>query len=196
MSDVPKSRRKKSKFQTDTNLADLAVEVQRLSESNFGFSPMRYEREIERYANAHRNAPNVEDQVIARRERLRHFVNIMIPEAQKEINGLVSGAIREFGIANSIFPSDTAAHDEEYKQRRLHMNEAIGYLYATEKHLQMIVRVLPLDVNKFDDLLDRIDEEISMIKGVRQADNRFMKKKGNKKNREERDADMPDVISE
>ena len=183
MSDVPKSRRKTSKFQTDTNLADLAVEVQKLSECNFGFSPMKYEREIERYAHAHRNAPNVDQLVQARRDRLRHFVNIMIPEAQMEINRIVSGAIREFGIANSIFPSETAAHDEEYKQRRFHMNEAIGYCYALEKHLQMIVRVLPLDVNKFDDLLDMIEAEIAMIKGVRQAGNRFMRKKDGKQNK-------------
>ena len=181
MSDVPKSKRKKSKFQADTNLSELAVQLQKLSESNFGFSPAKFEREIERFANAHRNAPNVDEQVQSRRERLRHFVNILIPETQREMNHLLSCAIREFGVANSIFPSDTIAHDEEYKQRRTHMNEAIGYCYAIEKHLQMIVQVLPLDANKFDDLLDAIDAEIELIKGVRQSDNRFMKKKTVKK---------------
>ena len=170
---VPLSNRRLSKFQADKTLQDIAIEVEKLSECNFGFSPRKFDREIERYANAHRNAPNVDELVSEKRGRLRHFVNILIPETQQQVTRIVQNAIMEFGIANSIFPSDTIARDAECVERRIHMDKAIGYCFALEKQLQFMVLVLPIDANRMDRIVELIDTEINLLRGVRQADNRF-----------------------
>lgn len=60
------------------------------------------------------------------------------------------------------------------------MNRAIGACYSLKQELQYVIYTLPTDVNKFTHLAEMIDEEIRLLKGIRQADNRFLRDKKNK----------------
>ena len=65
----------------------------------------------------------------------------------------------------------------EYCERRKHINEAIAGCYVLKQELNYVIRTLPVDINKFKRFSELIDEQIALYKGVRQKDNRFLKKK-------------------
>ena len=57
------------------------------------------------------------------------------------------------------------------------MNEAIGSCYMLKQEIQYIIRTLPVDMNKYERFDESINHQIKLYKGVRQADNRFLKMK-------------------
>ena len=72
-------------------------------------------------------------------------------------------------IANSIYPTCY----EEFVQRRLHQDEAIGQCYRLTQELQYAIETLPVDVNTYLQFGEAIQTEINLIKGWRKADNKF-----------------------
>ncbi len=86
----------------------------------------------------------------------------------------------EFTIGNSIYPSETPAKVMEFCERRKHIDEAIAQCYVLKQELQYIISSLPVNINKYERLAVDIDQQIALYKGVRQSDNRLLKKKPNK----------------
>ena len=52
-----------------------------------------------------------------------------------------------------------------------------GDIYVLKQELLYIIRTLPVDLNKYYHYEKAIDAQISLYKGVRQSDNRFLKNK-------------------
>jgi len=174
---VPKGRQRPSRFEANHHFYKLRREVTTLALLDFGFSEDKYRKTIDWYRECHRSAEDV-DKVVANYEKKcesfnRHFID---RESDKVLD-LISQISYEFTLGNSIYPSDTPAKLVEFVVRRLHMNRAIGLCYALKQEINFVLETLPVNIDKAERFDDAINEQIRLYKGVRQADNRFLKKK-------------------
>ena len=174
---VPKGRQKPSRFEASHHFYKLRREVTTLALLDFGFSEEKYRKTIDWYRECHRSAEDV-DKVVANFEKKcesfnRHFID----RESDKILDLISEISYEFALGNSIYPSDTPAKMVEFIARRHHMNKAIGLCYALKQEINFVLETLPVDLDKAERFDDAINEQIRLYKGVRQADNRFLKKK-------------------
>ena len=87
--------------------------------------------------------------------------------------------------ANSIFICKNP--EMEHGQRRYYLNAAIANCYQLANWMDYARQTLPVDANKYRKYLDRIDREIALLKGVREADNKRLNQiaKGKEKNRKQ-----------
>lgn len=179
---VPKNKRKPSKFDTAHHLLQVRKEVTSLAMNDFAFSETKYEKQIESFRKSLKtNSTNKEEVVQRMKKKKDELISWYLDYEKRKVLDMVSNMTREFTIANSIFPSETEAKVMEYIERRRHLNEAIGECKALKQELQSIFTTLPVNINKFQRFADMIDELIKMMRGVRQADNRFLKHKNKNK---------------
>ena len=177
MSSVPEGRRTQSDFQARHNYFQLRDEVTRLMINDFGFDKEKYDAGIEKYRQAHAKDQNV-DKIVERWKRKSDAFNKWFID--KECDAVLEILRRiesEFTYGNSIYPSDTPARLFEYLERRKHITAAIANCYILKQELQYIIRTLPVDMNKYYHYEKALKTQISLFKGVRQADNRFLKAK-------------------
>ena len=179
---VPLSHRKQSRFEAQHHYYRLRSEVTTLMINDFGFSPEKYEKQIEHYREAHKNVENVDAVVERMKAKSDSFQKWFIDKECDAILEILRKIESEFTFGNSIYPSETPAKIDEYKERRAHITAAIANCYILKQELQYIIRTLPVDLNKYKRFATAIDEQIALYKGVRQSDNRFLRTK-NKKNK-------------
>ncbi len=183
---VPKGKRQQSRFEAQHHFYKLRSEVTALVLNDFGFSEEKYRVKMEHYRAAHLHDANIAD-ICARWERKNEsFKRWYVDEEGRAVIDLMRDIEREFTVGNSIYPSETPAKMLEFLTRRWHMNRAIGLCYSLKQELNYVIRTLPVDINKFERFAVLIDEQIALMKGVRQADNRLINpkpEKGEKKPR-------------
>lgn len=174
---VPKGRRNLSRFEAQHHFFKLRDEVTELMLQDFGFSEKKYRETIDWYRQSHESAEDV-DAVVARFEKkCEAFNKWFIDKECDAIIEILRTIENEFTLANSVFPSDTPAKLAEFIVRRHHMNKAIGSCYMLKQEINYIIRTLPVDINKAERFDEAINKQIKLYKGVRQADNRFLKTK-------------------
>ena len=177
---VPKGRRKESRFEAQHHYYRLRQEITTLMLLDFGFSEEKYRKGIERYREAHKAAPNV-DEVVARYEKkCESFKKWFIDKECDAVLEILRRIECEFTAGNSIYPSETPAKIMEFCERRKHVDEAIAQCYVLKQELNYIIRTLPVDLNKYERFAVEIDKQIALYKGVRQSDNRVLKQKPNR----------------
>ena len=174
---VPKGRRKLSRFEAQHNFFRLRDEVTTLMLLDFGFSEKRYRETIDWYRRSHEAAEDVEDVVARYEKKCEAFNKWFIDKECDAVLEILRTIENEFTLANSVYPSETPAKLAEFITRRHHMNKAIGSCYMLKQELQYIIRTLPVDMNKYERFDEAINHQIKLYKGVRQADNRFLKTK-------------------
>ena len=180
---VPKGRQKPSRFEVSHHFYKLRRETTTLVLLDFGFSEEKYRKAIERYRECHAGTDNV-DEVVARYEKkCETFNRRFIDQEGDRVISLLSEISREFTMGNSVYPSETPAKIVEFVIRRYHMNRAIGLCYALKQEINFIFETLPVNLDKAERFDDAINEQIRLYKGVRQADNRFLKKKEGKEDK-------------
>jgi len=180
MSNVPSSRRRESRFEAEHNFYQLRDTVTQLMINDFGFSPEKYHKQMERYRASHASCPNV-DEVVQRWEKKCEAFNAWFIDKECDaVLDILRKIESEFTFGNSIYPSDTPARMDEYLERRKHIDAAISYCYVLKQELNYIIRILPVDLNKFVRFAEAIDKQVALYKGVRQADNRFLRSKEKK----------------
>lgn len=176
---VPKGKRKQSRFEAHHNFFKLRDEVTILMLMDFGFSEEKYNDRIEKYRQRHEHADNVDEVVAIFQKKNEAFNKWFIDKECEAVLQILRNIESEFTMGNSIYPSDTPAKLIEYIVRRNHINNAIGWCYALKQEIQYVIRTLPVDINKYVKFGEEIDKQISLYKGVRQADNRFLKGRKN-----------------
>lgn len=175
MSSVPLSRRKPSRFEAEHQFYKLRDAVTEFMLLDFGFSQEKYEKMIERYRATHSNCDSV-DEIVARwKKKSDAFYKWYIDKECDAVLKILQNIEAEFTFGNSIYPSETCAKLFEFIERRKHINAAISNCYVLKQELQAIVRALPVDYNKCIRFTEALDKQIALYKGVRQADNRFLK---------------------
>ena len=176
MSGVPQSRREQHDFQATTNLRNIRREITELAIHDFGYDKARLETQLKNFEErvSKLDTDRKAEIIASYREKNESFYADFAEEETKVTRDLLRQAVCEFEIGNSIFPAGQTKI-LEYCERRKRMDIAIGYLKALKQELMYIAETLPGDKNRYEKLNDRIDEEISLIKGVRQSANRFLK---------------------
>ena len=171
MSSVPKGRRKQHDFVATHNLIKLRKTITELAISDFGYDREKFEKKIEEFERWSGNTEAAERM----RARNESYYTDFVEEETKVTRQILRETAAEYEMGNSIFPSgDTTM--EEYKERRLHLNRAIGHLHMLIQEMQYIADILPSDKNRYERLVEEIRQEIRLIKGVRRAANKFIKK--------------------
>ena len=189
MSSVPKSRREKHDFMASHNLREIRRRVTELAVNDFGYDRDRLEEKIRRFEDG-LNVESERKKEIAERMRRKNegYYADFVEEETKATRDILRKVVCEFEIGNSIFPSGDAKF-MEFCEKRRHLDEAIGWLFCLKQELQYIAETLPCDKNRFASLTGdpsdkekggEIEKEISLIKGVRRAANKFLKAEGEK----------------
>ena len=176
MSSVPISRRKPHEFQTPTRLKAIRKKVTELAINDFGYDKERYEKKIKKFEESVVDFARKDEIVKSMRAKNESFYSDFVQEETLVTRDIARKIICEFEIGNSIYPSGEA-RVSEYKERRKHLDEAIGWLYSLKQELQYIAEILPCDKNAYESVTDEIESVIPMVKGVRRAANKFLRKK-------------------
>lgn len=87
------------------------------------------------------------------------------------ITGLLRSLVHNIRRANKIYPTTVA----EFDQRRAYQNNAIGDCEVLLAEFQHLIEVLPIDINKYEETVEKIDTEVELLKGWKKADNRLLK---------------------
>jgi N-acetylglucosamine kinase-like BadF-type ATPase len=177
MSSVPKSKRSPTKFEAEHHFYILRDSITELMLMDFGFSEEKYLAKIEKFKEQHKSAANLDTIVARYKKKCDSFNRWYINEECKAISDMLRKVSIEFSMANSIYPSQSAAKVSEYCQRRCHLNESIAMCYAIKQEIQHVIRTLPVDLNRYKRYDNEINKQILLYKGVRKADNRFLKSK-------------------
>jgi len=180
MNNVPKGQRKVSRFEAEHHFYRLRADVTTLMLLDFGFSEEKYRKSIERYRQTHANAQNVDEVVERYKKKCESFKRWFIDRECDAVLEILRRIGSEFKAGNSIYPSETPAKIMEFCERRKHMDEAVAQCHVLKQELQYIICSLPVNVNRYERLAVDIDMQIALYKGVRQADNRFLKTKKGK----------------
>ena len=172
---VPKGKRKLSRFEAQHNYYKLRDAITELMLLDFGFSEKKYRESIDYYRRSHESAENIDEVVERFEKKCDSFNKWFIDRECDAVLDILRKIQTEFTLGNSIYPSETPAKLAEFITRRKHMNNAIAYCYALKQEINYIIKTLPVDMNKAERFDEAINEEIKLLKGVRQADNRFLK---------------------
>ena len=188
MSNVPKSKRKKTDFETTKTMHQLRADITQMIMLDFGYDPEKYQKMIEKFKVRFQNLPNNEEIVGRMQTKHDSFYSQFIYKETEIILDIWQKIVSEFEMGNTLFPSGVALM-EEYKERRIHFDRCIGYLHSLRLELQFIAETLPVNINKYENIAERIKQLVAMVKGVRQSSNRFLKPKKTKTEKPYGDSD-------
>lgn len=180
VSNVPLSRRKESRFEAQHHFYKLRDSVTELMFYNFGFSEEKYAKKIERYRSMHAANDNVDELTERWEQKSRAMTRWFIDKEKDAVLAILRNIESEFTFGNSIYPSETPAKEDEFRERRKHIDAAIAQCYVLKQEIHYIIRTLPVDLNRYARFADMIDAQVALYKGVRTADNRLLKPKGRK----------------
>lgn len=168
MSNIPKSRRKKSKLETLHIAYRVRKRIVNVLAADFGYKDENMVAAFTKFASKKKESHEQLEEEIT---KARNFYPCFIEDERKEITHLCQGICRHLRMANTIFPRYTS----EWIERRLQMDKAMEYCNALQDELQFITETLPCDKNKYTPFVLEIDELYNKIRALRQADNRFLK---------------------
>ena len=180
MSSVPVSRRKPHGFITPHKLKELRNSVTELAINDFGYDKDRLERKIEKFEATVTNFERKDEIVASMRKKNESFFSNFTEKETDIVLDIVRKIIFEFEVGNSIHPTGEA-RVKEFRERRLHLDMAIGWLCCLKQELQYIAETLPGDKNRYCTTSDNIKELIGMVKGVRRDTNKYLKSRDNYK---------------
>ncbi len=175
MGNVIKSKRKPSQFEASHNLIKVRDEITKLVMEDFGFSVEKANARRDKFLERFKGNSNI-DNLIARYDmRTESFDKWFIQYESETIIKLLQEITNEFVVGNSIYPSETPIRLFEFAERRNHLTKAIALCYVLKSEVEYVIRVLPVDVNKFEHYAEIIDKQILLFKGVKKSDNKLLK---------------------
>ena len=106
--------------------------------------------------------------------KLDYMEQYFLNDERTEILHDARAAHAQLEMANSIYITCR----EEYEERRLYQDKAIGFYMRLIQELRYVVDTLrgKINVNKYDRAIQMIYAEIGLIKKWRQSDNKIKKK--------------------
>ena len=91
-----------------------------------------------------------------------------IEEERKEVMRLARGISAHIRAANTIWPVNM----REFEERRLQLDKALECCNVLQDELNYIAKVLPADKNKYTRIALKLEREFTLIKKMRQSDNK------------------------
>lgn len=103
---------------------------------------------------------------------LEDYPEWIISRFRNNILNILDELLMNITKANSIYP----VYEQEFYERRILQDRAIGNCECLFQEMQHIISVLPTDSNKYMRYVELINKEISLLKGWRKSDNRILKR--------------------
>lgn len=169
---VLKNKRKASQFEVFHHLYKMRRDITELLLRDFGYSYEKADKRFSKRFNGRGYADLTEAEQLQYdrlKQRWEAFDDWFLYDERQVIVDCLREITKHVFIANSIYPTCY----EEFVQRRLHQDEAIGQCYRLTQELQYAIETLPVDVNTYLQFGEAIQTEINLIKGWRKADNKF-----------------------
>lgn len=169
---VLKNKRKASQFEVFHHLYKMRQDITELLLRDFGYSYEKADKRLLKRFNGRGYADLTEAEQLQYdrlKQRWEAFDDWFLYDERQVIVDCLREITKHVFIANSIYPTCY----EEFVQRRLHQDEAIGQCYRLTQELQYAIETLPVDVNTYLQFGEAIQTEINLIKGWRKADNKF-----------------------
>ena len=94
-----------------------------------------------------------------------------LDDVRNNLLKLLRSLIENIKRANKIWPTTVA----EYEQRRAYQNDAIGDCECLLEEFQFALEVFPIDLDKYEEVLKKIDYEITLLVAWRKSDKRLLK---------------------
>ena len=170
MSRVKESEKKPHDFLAPKKLRAIRKRATELSIIRFGYDGEKVDRIAEK-----RSLGDPE-----RKERIKamyeEYYTGYINREREKVEDIIRKAVFMFELGNDIIPTgDTKIM--EYCERRKYLDLAVGHLGCLVQELEYIAETLPCDKNRFETLINDIGEAKTLVKGVRRAANKYIKKK-------------------
>lgn len=105
------------------------------------------------------------------KEELKQTYSQYIQVMAKEVLTTICDMGRYIRIANAIYPVSR----EEYEQRRISQEKAIGLCFDLLTKYQLVMKVLKVNDNKYVEEIKHIRHEINCLKKWRTSDNKRYK---------------------
>ena len=172
MSSIPKSKRSESKLEALHRAYELRRRITAELMLTFGYSQRKLDAHIRKMTDFVQDPEEREKMSKVIREVQDNFNSWFIQRERDKVADFSQGISEHLRAANSIWPTNIP----EYEERRLEMDRAIVCCEKLQNELQYIAETLPADKNKFMNIVLEIKAEEDMIKALRKADNRFLKK--------------------
>ena len=169
---VLKNKRKASQFEVFHHLYKMRRDITELLLRDFVYSYEKADKRLLKRFNGRGYADLTEAEQLQYdrlKQRWEAFDDWFLYDERQVIVDCLREITKHVFIANSIYPTCY----EEFVQRRLHQDEAIGQCYRLTQELQYAIETLPVDVNTYLQFGEAIQTEINLIKGWRKADNKF-----------------------
>ncbi len=171
MSSIPKSKRSKSQLEALHEAYMLRWKITAELMASFAYSQRKQEQHIQKLTRHIPDAEARKEAANAIRETEQNFAGWFIMRERERIADFAQGIAEHLRAANTIYPQ----YMEEFKERRLEMDRAMVCCNKLQDELQYIAETLPSDKNKYMNVVLDAQRVFSMIKALRQSDNRFLK---------------------
>lgn len=172
MSNIPKSKRSESKLEALHRAYELRRRITAELMLTFGYSQRKLEAHIQKMTSFVQDPEERANMSKAIREVQDNFDSWFIRRERDRVADFCQGITEHLRAANSIWPTNLS----EFEERRLEIDRAIVCCEKLQDELQYIAETLPADKNKFMNIVLELKAEADMIKALRKADNRFLKK--------------------
>lgn len=138
---------------------------------DFGYQEKDVIRRIEKFAEKNIPESNREEWIAKKVEQELEFHRWFIKRERDRVLEYASGIINHLVEANTIFPVNKA----EWEERRLDLDRALQCCKCLMQELQFIAETIPVNREKYTNIIDEITTEFEKIKELRKSDNRLLK---------------------
>lgn len=166
---VVKSKRGLSKFEVLHHASKTRVELLKLIIRDFGY----HKKRVNPYYKNKR--AKTKEELLTDQQRIDKedkFFQAFLEDESAYMISKVRELTQNISMANSIYPTILAECDE----RRIFQDRAIGNCFQLIDELQFIITSLPVDINKYNTYTEMLEQEIKLLKGWRQSDNKTRKR--------------------
>lgn len=169
------SKRKESKFEVYSSLRTMRKAVTDLLLRDFSFNEEKSEQRINKLFSDKilNEVPDENGNISKERKsyerilkRNQGFEDWFLVHQRNAIINCLQNITRKVYMANSIYPTCR----EEYTQRRIFQDEAIGLLFSLLQELEYSIETLPVDADVYLNVSNMVQKEINLVRQWRKSD--------------------------
>lgn len=168
---VVKSKRKESQFEVFHHFTKMRKKITDLLLRDFGYSYEKFDKKLSKIYGKKELTDSEKRNYERQKKRNEAFDEWYIFQERKIVMECLHSLNEHIYTANSIYPTC----NEEFVERRIHQDIAIGQCFRLVQELQYAVETLPVDVNVYLNIASDIEKQISLLKGWRKSDNKLKK---------------------
>ena len=171
MSNIKKSERTESRLQVIHDGYKIRKNMMDELGRDFGYQEKDVIRRVEKFAEKNIPESNREEWIARKLEQELEFHKWFIKREREKVLEYASGIVNHLIEANTIYPVNRT----EWEERRLDLDRALQCCQCLMQELQFIAETIPVNRDKYTNIVDEITSEFEKIKELRKSDNRLLK---------------------